>query len=408
MRCKLLIVFVLLSLSIAAQQSPRIKNLEEQRKTILQEIEKTNRLLTENKRTTSNALNRLNLLTQQIDSRKKIIDLLNGEVGSIDWEINLKERGIKELEADLQKKKENYAESIREMYLNQNRQNFMLFILSAKDFSQSFRRALYLKEYASWRKRQAEEIKEEQVELGKQKEQLQKNKTDKLVLLDERKKEENQLTEEEAQKKTEVADLQKNQKQLTQNIAEKKKQADALNKQIEKIIAEEVAKAEKDSQGGKRTTSTKGGYAMTKEEQTLASNFSNNKGKLPFPLKGNYKIVGHFGVHQHKELKNIVTNNNGIDIETTPGNEARSVFNGVVSIVFTVPGYNNSIIVRHGNYLTLYSYIEEVYVKQGDKIKTGQALGKIYSDPENGNSTVLHFELWKEQIKQNPLPWLSK
>lgn len=407
MRCKFFILFILLAFPILAQQSIRVRSLEDERKKILQEIEATNRLLTENKKITSNALNRLSLLTQQIDSRKKIISLLNQEVKSIEGEILARERQIRDLETDLQKKKENYADAARQMYLNKNKQNPLLFVLSSQDFSQSFRRMLYLREYSGWRKNQAEEIKEKQNRLNEEKIKLLKNRESKLALLDERKQEENQLSKEESAKKSEVAVLQKDQKQLTQQIANKKKQADALNREIEKIIAEEVTKAQKDTKGN-RTANTLGGYAMTKEEQTLSSNFSNNKGKLPFPLQGNYRIVAHFGVHQHKELKNVVTNNNGIDIETTPGNDARSVFDGVVSRIFTVPGYNNSIIVRHGNYLTLYSYIDQVYVKQGDKVKTGQRLGKIYTDSEKGNSTLLHFELWKEQAKQDPLPWLNR
>jgi len=407
MRCSFFILFILFAFPILAQQSERVKDMEGKRAKILQEIEETNRLLTENKRTTSNALNRLNLLTQQIESRKKMITLLNQEVRTIDNEINSKEQQIKDLEADLQKKRENYATAVRQMYLNKNKHNHLLFILSAQDFSQSFRRILYLREYSEWRKRQANEIKERQSQVNEQKKQLLNTKESKLTLLGERQQEESQLTKEESTRKAEVASLQKDQKQLTQQIAEKRKQADTLNKQIEKIIAEEVAKAKGDTKGN-RTTDTQGGYAMTKEEQTLSSNFAANKGKLPFPLRGNYRIIEYFGVHQHKELRNVSTNNNGIDMETTPGNEARSVFEGVVSRIFTVPGYNNSIIVRHGNYLTLYSYIDQVYVKQGDKVKTGDRLGKIYTDPEKGNSTLLHFELWKEQDKQDPLPWLNR
>ena len=408
MRYKFLILCLFLTIPLLAQQSGRVRELEDQRKKILQDVEAATHLLSENKRTTSNALYRLNLLTQQINSRKKIIQLLNQEVKTVDEEIRFKELQIRDLEEDLKKKREDYAKATRQMYLNKNRQNHLLFILSAENFTQSLRRLIYLREYSGWRKDQAEQIKEKKTQINEQKEKLEKTKEDKLALLDERKKEESQLSKEESAKKAEVQDLQKNQKQLSKVLAEKKKQADTLNKQIEKIIAEEVAKAQKDAGKENRTANTQGGYAMTKEEQALSSNFASNKGKLPFPLRGNYKIAGYFGVHQHKELKNVVTNNNGIDIETIAGNTARSVFDGIVSRVFTLPGYNNSIIIRHGNYLTLYSNLETVSVKQGDKVKTGQNLGKIYTDPQNGNSTLLHFELWKEQSKHDPLPWLNR
>ncbi|MCD8193944.1 MAG: M23 family metallopeptidase, partial [Tannerellaceae bacterium] len=133
----------------------------------------------------------------------------------------------------------------------------------------------------------------------------------------------------------------------------------------------------------------------------------NNRGKLPFPVAGRYTIVSRFGEQQNLELKYVMTNNNGIDIQTTPGTDARAVFNGEVTRVFVVPGYNNSVIVRHGNYLTVYSNLSQVYVKAGDKVSTRQPIGKIFTDTEDGNATILHFQLWKEKVKQNPLPWLD-
>lgn len=126
------------------------------------------------------------------------------------------------------------------------------------------------------------------------------------------------------------------------------------------------------------------------------------------PLSGRYMIIGHFGRQQHSELKYVQVNNSGIIIKTLPGTEARSVFDGVVTKIFVVPGYNSSVIVRHGNYLTIYSNLSEVYVKVGSKVKTRQAIGRIYSDPEDNNSTLLHFQLWKETAKQNPELWLDK
>lgn len=410
MRSKFIILFLLISLPFFAQKSIRVQELENQRKKLLEEVEFTNNLLKENKQTTSNALKRLNLLTQQIHSRQNIISLLNQEIGVIEEEIAFKERQIADLEKELVKKKENYVLAIQKMYKRRNSQENLIFILSADDFSQSFRRVLYLREYSNWRKRQAGEILNKQKIINQEKIFLQSTKEEKNTLLVNRTAEEKNLVQEESSKKAELKTLQSDQKKLQAELNKKKSEATALNREIERIIAEEVAKAQKESQkeGNTRVAETKGGYAMTKDEQKLSSNFATNRGKLPFPVKGSYKIVGYFGVHQHKELKNISTNNNGIDIETTPGNDARAVFDGVVSRIFIVPGYNNSIIVRHGNYLTLYSYIDQVYVKQGDKVKTGQALGKIYTDREKGNSTVLHFELWKEQTKQNPLPWLNR
>lgn len=412
MRFLFVISFLILSSSLFAQSSARVKNLEIQRKKLLEEVDTTNRLLAENKKTTGNALNRLNLLTQQVLSRKQIIALLNQELTALDEDIVLKEREVKNLEKNLQQKKDSYAEAIKKIYSRKSSRNNLLFVLSADDFSQSYRRILYLREYSNWKKDQANEITQKQEIVNLQKEILLRNKEEKNNLLQERRNEETQLIKEESTQKSEVQSLQKDRKKLQNELAQKQKQANALNKEIERIIAEEVAKSRKEAEaksGGKaRTAETKGGYAMTKEEQNLSSNFASNKGKLPFPLKGAYKVVEGFGVHQHKELKNVSVNNSGIDIETTRGNEACSVFNGVVSRVFTIPGSTYSVIIRHGNYLTLYSNIETVYVKQGDSVKTGQTLGKIYTDPSKGNSTLLHFQIWKDTVKQNPLSWLNR
>ena len=402
--------------SLSAQQSPRVKELEKERLAALAEIDETNKLLNKNKQNTNDALNRINLLDQQIASRKKVIALLNMEIASLDEEIGSKEKQTQSLGKDLDTKKQRYAASIRKMYLHKNNTDNLLFILASQSFTQSFHRMMYLKAYSDWQKRQADEIVEQQKAIDEDQKLLAANRNGKLKLLSMRQSEEEKLTKEEESKKAEVEALEKNKKKLQADLAKKEKQASALNRQIEKIIAEEVAKSEQEARAAKaakaasgknRTPEVKGGYAMTESERTLSSSFAGNKGRLPYPLKGSYKITGYFGVHHHKELSKIETNNNGIDIETTAGNDARAVFNGVVSRIFTLPGYNNSIIVRHGNYLTLYSNIEQVYVKQGANVNTGQALGKIYTDDEKGKSALLHFEIWKEQTKLDPMEWIK-
>lgn len=396
--------------SLSAQKSKPRSELEKEKTNTLNEIKETNRLLSENTHTLSNALNRLNLLGQQITLRKKMILLLNNEIISLDEEIGAKEIQIQTLENELETKKQQYALSVRKMYLHKINQNYLLFILSSQNFSQSFHRMTYLRTYSGWQKKQAEDIIEKQRSVHQEKALLIAFRNEKVDLLNKRQSEESQLNKEEESKKAEVQTLEKNKKALSEELAKKEKQANVLDQQIKKIIAEEILKSQeaaKIKSGQKRTAEIKGGYQMTTSERTLSSTFADKKGKLPYPLTGTYKIVGGFGVHQHKELTRIVTNNNGIDIETTSGNEARAVFAGIVSRIFTFQGYSNSILVRHGNYLTLYSNIDQVYVKQGEMVNAGQKLGKIYTDPEKGNSTLLHFEIWKEFTKLNPLPWIK-
>lgn len=410
MRIQWIIILLLSTLTVSAQ-SIRTKELEKQRKALSAEIENTNKLLNENQKSISSVLSRLNLVVQQINTRKQLVTVLEKEINVLNEEIQFKEVQIKKLDRDLKQKKEKYVLSVQKMYQQKNNQDQLLFVLSADNLAQSFRRMLYLKEYSHWRKKQTEDIAKQQHKVIVEKKTLLTNKAEKETLATIKKTEEEKLHQEEDANKTKVAGLQKNAKNLQAEIDKKKKQAAAMDKEIAKIIAEEVAKAKKAVKSEPNTVrkaETEGGYAMTKEEQSLSTNFAGNKGKLPFPLNGNYRIISRFGQQQYGDSKTIRYNSNGIELKTTPGNTAKAVFDGIVTRIFVVPGFQNSVIVRHGNYLTLYSYIEQVYVKQGDKVKTGQDIGKIYTDKEDGDATVLHFELWKEQAKLNPEPWFSK
>ncbi|MDR2692329.1 MAG: peptidoglycan DD-metalloendopeptidase family protein [Dysgonamonadaceae bacterium] len=411
MKYKLFILLSGLAVSLFAQEQERISDLEKERQNILTEIEETTQLLDANKSTISNALNRLILLNSNIEYRKKMISSLNRELSGIDHGIVDREIQIKVLEMRLQEKKDNYAAAVRKMYIYRNRlNNNLLFILSAENFTQSLHRIMYLKEYYKWQKRQASEIIEKQKKVNTEKLILLNSKEIKQTLLAGRTSEEDRLNEEILSKNEEIQLLERNKKKLLSELERKKRQAEALNQRIEGIIAEEtsMSASSRNEAQEERQAEIKGGYAMTAVEKALSSSFADNKGRLPFPLSGNYKIVNYFGIHQYKELSKVSVNCNGIEMETTPDNEARAVFDGVVSRIFVLPGYHNSIIVRHGNYLTLYSNIDQVYVKQGSRVNTGQTLGKIYTDRENGNSTLLHFELWKERTKLDPLPWLNR
>jgi septal ring factor EnvC (AmiA/AmiB activator) len=410
MKTPVILLLLLATLTVSAQ-SVRTRELEKQRKTLMTEINNTSKLLNENKKSISNLLSNLHLVSQQIKARKQLVEVLEKEIAVLNEEIELKERQIKKLDKDLQYKKENYAIALRKMYQHKNNQDQVLFILSADNIAQSFRRMLYMKEYSHWRRKQSDEIIAFQQKIRAEKEILLAGKQEKEALANVKKDEETQLQKEENTQKTEVAGLQKDRKKLQTEIDKKQQQAQALENEMKRILAEEVAKAKKAAKAEPKTerkAETAGGYAMTKEERTLSTHFAGNKGKLPFPLKGNYRIVKRFGLQQYADLKNIRYNSNGIEIKTTPGNSARTVFDGIVIGVFRASGLQNSVIVRHGNYLTLYSYLEQVFVKQGDQVKTGQEIGKIYTDTENDNATILHFEIWKEQEKLNPESWLSK
>lgn len=417
-----LLVVLLWSVGMVAQKSEEVRRLEAQRQKTLEEIERTSRLLGETTKSAKSSLERLNLISKQILSRKKVITLLNQEIGVIDQQMRESQNRLDELGRELEQKKAAYAKSVNSLYRRGATQDKLLFILSAESFGQSLRRIRYLREYAEWQERQAHSIIEKREEIAQQRQALEKTRTEKQALLGTREQESAKLRVEEQEQKQEVQELNKRKSSLMAELKVKKKRADELNRQIEKQIAEEIARAEAEARaaeakrkkanqpvkaGEERVAETKGGYAMTRAERELSGSFVSNKGRLPYPVTGRYMVVGTFGEQQHQELKYVRTNNSGIDVRTNAGADARAVFKGVVTRVFVVPGYNNSVIVRHGNYLTVYSNLSQVYVKAGDQVNTRQALGRIFSDPADGNATILHFQLWKEKTKLDPQPWLE-
>lgn len=404
------------------QNSARVRELEQQRKEALADIERTSLLLDQTQKTTKDYLRRLNLLSQRILSRKKVISLLGQEIAAIDEQTEGMEKQIRRLEGELKEKQQNYGKSVRSMYRRHSSQDKLLFILSADNFAQSLRRLRYLREYAAWQKKLAADITDKQSEITQKRNELIQTRKEKLALRSEQEQEQHKLQTEEANQQKEVKELNKKKSELQAQLRKKRKQAQQLDRMIEQQIAKEIAEAEAKARAererlakankGKATDTerkadVKGGYAMTKVERALSANFAGNRGRLPYPVTGPHTIVASFGEQQHEELKYVRTNNNGIDILTSPGADARAVFNGEVTRIFVVPGFNNSVIVRHGNYLTVYSNLSQVYVKAGDKVSTRQAIGKIFSDAEDGNSTVLHFQLWEEKTKLNPEPWLE-
>jgi septal ring factor EnvC (AmiA/AmiB activator) len=314
----------------------------------------------------------------------------------------------------------------------------MLLILSAENLSQSYRRMRYLKEYSNWQKEEATRIVFKQNEINIRKAELEKSRVEKQNLLVEKTNEGKRIEEEEDAQQKVVTDLNKKQQDLQKQLQQDKKNADALNDQIERLIAEDIKNSEKNkpatseppvNKGDKKKEvainksespdtkvkevekasekpASKETYSMTESELNLAKDFSANKGKLPYPVTGKHTIISAFGQHQHQELSHVQTNNNGIDIQTNSGSDARAIFKGVVTRVFLMKGFNYNVIIRHGDYLTVYSNISQVYVNAGDIVNAQQPIGKVYTDTEEGNETVLHFEIRKEKTKLNPESWI--
>ncbi|GAB6120199.1 murein hydrolase activator EnvC family protein [Dysgonomonas termitidis] len=420
-------LFILLISICSFAQNSKIKELEQQRKNALREISNTDKLLKETKRSTTTLLDRIQLISNQIFSRQKVLDLLGQEITGINVEEKRIESEIAILESELKDKQKNYSKAIDGMLQNRQSENKMLFVLSGKSLTESYRRLRYLRNYSEWRKEQASEIKDKSAKLKERKEALIKTRHEKTALLGQRTTEQENLKKEETNYQAEVSEAQKKQKDLQKILTQKRQQAEALDRQIAKLIAEEVARQEREAKRiaaekarveAAKTTSKKSGSATTTvtppkedaakvvatpENIALSNNFASNRGRLPYPITGNYTITTRFGSHQHSRF--VTTSSSGIDIQSQSGAEAKSVFNGEVTYVAAIPGYNTCIIVRHGNYYTFYGNIQSIYVKQGDKVKTGQSLGKVYTDADTGLSQ-LHFQLWQGINKLNPEPWL--
>lgn len=421
MRIVIILLFFTVSIFSFSQSTSKIKELERQRTQALREISNTNKLLNETKKSTTSLLDRIQLISNQIFSRQKVLELLGQEINGIESQQVQIEKEIGILEVELKDRQKNYAKAVDGMLRNRQSENRMLFVLSGKSLTESYRRLRYLRDYSEWRSKQADEIKEKSEKLTERREALAKTKAEKTVLLSQRASEQENLKKEEVNFQQEVTEAQKKQADLQKILTQKKRQADALDKQITKLIAEEVARQEREAkriaEEKARAEAAKSGSAkdrakpsikvpsakMTQENVVLSNNFASNRGKLPYPISGNYTIKTRFGKHQHSQF--VTTSSNGMDIRSQAGADAKAVFNGEVTYVAAIPGYNTCIIIRHGGYYTFYGNIQNINVKQGDKVKTGQSLGKLYTDPDTGYSEI-HFQLWQGTNKLNPETWL--
>ncbi len=444
---KYLVAIFCLSVSFSVfSQSREIERLQNQRKSLQTEIETTNRLFLDVKKQTTTIIQRIKLINKQIETRKKIIDVQRKEITELDNELVRLQKEIAALDKELTLRKEKYAKAIKMVMHKRQSENKIFFILSGKSFGEALRRMQYLKQYSRVQKNQADEIKEKNAELLQKKQDVQAAKIERSKTLLDIRNEQSKLIAEEQNRKSEMGEAQGKQKVLQKELQDKQKQANRLNNEIEKLIAEEVAQQEReakrlaDERRKKREeqqriaeeTRRKEQKKKPKKEQTepekqtpvplpiekeepliaeaetfnLSKNFVANKGQLPMPVTGAATIVSSFGVHKHSEW-NVSTNSSGIDIQAQQNSDIRSIFDGEVSRIIAFPGYNNCVILRHGDYYTFYANIINVYVKKGQVVKTGHALGKIYTDSDTGIATM-HFQLWKKTTKLDPAPWLKR
>ena len=426
------ILFLVIPLS--AQSSRLIKELESKRGELQKQIADTESLLKNTKKDVGSQLNSLASLTGQIEERKRYILAINNDVEALERELSVLERQLRTLQRDLQDKKKKYESSVQYLYRNKSIEEKLMFIFSAKSLGQTYRRLRYVREYATYQRLQGEEILKKQEQIKKKRAELLQVKTAKENLLKEREDEKQKLEDQEKQKREMVANLQKKQKGLQCEINKKRREANQLNARIDKLIAEEIERARKraaeearreaaarkksEAKEGKSTSASPGtetkkkaepleAYSMSKADRELSGNFVSNRGKLPMPISGPYIITSHYGQYAVEGLRNVKLDNKGIDIQGKPGAQARAIFDGKVAAVFQLNGLFN-VLIRHGNYISVYCNLSSASVKSGDTVSTKQAIGQVFSDASDNGRTVLHFQLRKEKDKLNPEPWLNR
>lgn len=395
-KAKTHIILVVLCVTVLNGYSQTKQELVNRKTTTQQEIEKSNRILQETKKNRRSTLQRVRILNKRIHLRNDLIENINREIQLINQEIEQRGQVIESLEKDLEEVKQQYAELIVKAYLNRNRRDWMVFIMSSENFNQAYRRMKYLQQFTTYRREQAGLIEKMKNDVAEEVEGLEQDKIQKEALILEKENENHSLEREKKDKNRLVSDLVKREEELMAEIEEKRKIAEELEKAIAAIIAEEARKARSRNMYEQ----------LTPEERLISDNFMGNKGKLPWPVERGI-ITSKYGVHPHPVLKQITIKNDGVDISTIKGAEARALFDGVVTKIVAILGANYTVILRHGNFLTVYQNLVDLKVKQGDNVGVKQALGTVYTDDES-NQTVLHMEIWRESAIQNPEEWISR
>ena len=388
---KRLLTYIFLICLCFSAQAQSVKSLQKEQKELKKQIENTNKMLQQTKKSETATVNKLQLINQNIANQKKLISNLDKEISTLNNEIAGLNKRKDTLENTLADLKKDYARIVRECHYVQIQQSPLLFLLSSSSFQQLVRRLRYMQEFARYRRTQAARIEGVKTEIEIQNSLLKEHKQDKQSALKSQKRQQESLARDERKQKQMLQDLQKKEKDLMAQLKKQQKKADELNKKISATI-------EKQAQAQSKTT-------LTKEQQLVAGNFEQNKGKLPWPVEKGF-ISGAFGKHQHPVYKDVTIDNKGIYLQTTAGAAARSVFEGEVTSCFLMNG-SYAVIVMHGNYRSVYAGLSRLNVKQGDKVIAKQKIGTIYSDPEQDNKTEVFFQIWKDKTIQNPTLWLA-
>lgn len=425
------------------------------------EIKQTEAKIKENEAKVKKELAELGKIDTQIANTSLSIDTLNRRIKLLGAEISDIQIKIDSNEKNLENLRSEYLKAVKKMRVAKKNKNNLAFVFASQNMNQAIRRLRYLKEFSTWRQRQTDKINNIVNDLKIQKSDLQQTREAQDLALSLQKTNEAKLSAQHKKQEEIVAKLKENEGALKAHLAKKQVEAKELGSLISQLIAKEeeekrqAAKEEKrrneekrlaleeekkrqpqqsadnkNNSKEKKTSSNSGStdYATARKRAprgnstTMSSNssnksadvyvksssdFQNMKGKLPYPVAGKFIVTSQFGRQHLPDLPDVEFENPGIDAETDPGAYAKAVFNGKVSGIYLLPGYNTVVIVNHGNYYTVYGNISSPLVKNGDEVKVGTNLGKLALDDDDQNHSSIHFEVWKNREKLNPQQWLK-
>ncbi len=385
-------VFLVSVLSSYAGAQTR-KDLEEQRQKTLQEISYVDNLLKETSKEKNESLNELNMISRKLNLRESVVKGLQDEISLLNDRIDLNNLATGMMEGDLKILKKEYEQALLSSFRSSKANNEIAYILSAKDFNQGYKRLKYLQQVTKFRRQESEIIMELKSEIELSRKKMEED----LARISQLKTREDQqkylLQDEKNKQQRIVKTLGSKEAQLQRELDEKRRIARRIESEISKLIEEE-----------RKKTVTSG---LSAEQRVLSDSFTENKGKLPWPVDKGI-ITGHFGLQKHPVLKYVTEENIDIEITSSGSTPVKSIFAGEVAQVFTIRGANMAVIIRHGRYRTVYQNIIEVGVKKGDKVQTGQVIGRVFNDKDDGDKAVLKFMIFDETDKLDPELWITK
>jgi len=400
-RTLLFLVLFWIGTGVVLSQSTtkRQQELEAQRVRLKNEIKQINELLFSSKKNRKNVVTEVEDLQVKLSVREELIKVTNAQVNLLTRKINLNERNISDQRKELEALKEDYAKMIQNSYASKSLQNRLMFLFSSENFLQAYKRIQYLKQYTQYRRKQGLAIAEKTQLLQELNKALIEEKSKKLVLVEENKTVQEQLKKERNAQENLIKSLRRKERSLAAQISKKEKEARAIDREIDRLIRAAIAASNKAA--GKREKKT---FELTPEAKLIAANFEANRGRLPWPLDKGVIIQG-FGRQRHPVVKTTTIQSNGVTIATAPATQVRAVFEGEVMSVVTFKGSNPSVLIRHGNYITVYKNLGKLYVKKGDKVKAKEAIGEVFTNQQTGK-TEIQFSIFNNVKVLNPKGWI--